>query len=220
MLRPTPLPTCYSVVHLVRDPVRWAISFFDYHSQKPPPEDWIKTGKPVCGQRANRNKYATLAALASPLGIDAPLLAAAEAACAALVAPSKTYLWHLSRDDTEVAEEERLRMMALLHVLDTGSHGDLLRAGTNALELVRRGGDDGDGPTRRVLTLWMEDIVGAPEESFGRLARFLVGLAAPAAPRAPAEAAAVMDAEAEAAATALGARLVAAQERAFSHKAG
>ena len=43
--RVAPVPSCNIVVHMVRDPASWAISFYDYHRQDPTPEAWVKHAK-------------------------------------------------------------------------------------------------------------------------------------------------------------------------------
>ena len=91
---------------------------------------WVRDERPDCtggagkaGQPSIRDQFVRL------LGVDSSHLDAAVAACTALVRPRATYFEHLHRYD----EREGLRLMALLHVLDVNSHGDLLRAAANAL---------------------------------------------------------------------------------------
>ena len=70
--------TCYtSVVHLLRDPARWAISAYDFHRKSPPTEEWVTKPQDLC-LPSQAQLYAE-----SLLGDDG--LAAARRSCAALV---------------------------------------------------------------------------------------------------------------------------------------
>ena len=182
--RPTPLPACFVVVHMVRDPARWALSWYDFHRQQPPPEGWIHSHAPNCTTIVSHDESARL------VGVGGDLLEAAMLACATLVDPSHSYYAHLRAYDED--ERAGLRSMALLHVLDTQLRGDLLRAAANAVTLRRTLGPE------RVLTVWMDQIVAEPEASFGRLATFLVGVDVPAVAQSAAVASALLEAQAAA----------------------
>ena len=179
--RPSPLPACFVVVHMVRDPARWALSWFDFHRQQPPPEGWIFTHGPNCTKILSNDESARL------VGVGPGLLDAAVLACSRLVDPSHSYFEHLRSYDGD--ERAGLHSMALLHVLDNMLRGDLLRAAANAVTLRRTLG------LERTLTVWMDAIVAEPEASLGRLASFLVGVDVPAVARSAAVASALLEAQ-------------------------
>ena len=113
--RPTPLPAaCFAVVHMVRDPARWAISFYDFHRQQPPPEGWIHNHIPDCRGVTTHGENARA------VGIDGTLLDAAVEACTSLVDAQASYFDHLRTYDGD--EANGLRSMALLHLLDAPAH--------------------------------------------------------------------------------------------------
>ena len=170
LLSPAPLPSCFYVVHMVRDPARWALSFYDYHSQTPTPEHWVEESSrhPYCGPKT--------AEFAEALGLREPLLGSAIAACDELTTPSWTYLQHLQR----LPERDGLRFMAFMNLFGRdggGQVGDMLRAAANAAALRR-----GAGSGARVLTFSMDEMATSPEISFAQLAAFVADAAA-AAPR-------------------------------------
>ena len=71
-------------VHMVRDPVRWAISYYDYHRAVPTPESWVTLKRPSCEPAHAEH--------AGALGLDVKTMNAAIAACVALVRPNYTCL--------------------------------------------------------------------------------------------------------------------------------
>ena len=83
VLRPGPLPACYRVVHLVRDPARWSLSFYDYHRQVPTPESWVHSMRPECDWARPQHAIA--------IGMDAAQLDATKSACLTLVRPGLSY---------------------------------------------------------------------------------------------------------------------------------
>ena len=152
-----------SVVHLLRDPARWAISAYDFHRKSPPTEEWVTKSQDLCAP-SQAQLYAE-----SLLGDDG--LAAARKACAALVngaaggvfsgllgGGSRRSLYDLLQT---LPERDGIRLMALFGVLggdrlppDSFGGGDLVRMAANARRL-RAGG-------RRVFNLWMDDVLERP----------------------------------------------------------
>ena len=174
--------TCYtSVVHLLRDPARWAISAYDFHRKSPPTEEWVTKSQDLCAP-SQAQLYAE-----SLLGDDG--LAAARRACAALVngaaggvfsgllgGGSRRSLYDLLHT---LPERDGIRLMALFGVLggdrlppDSFGGGDLVRMAANARRL-RAGG-------RRVFNLWMDDVLERPSTTLSSLAGFFAAAAAAA----------------------------------------
>ena len=174
--------TCYtSVVHLLRDPARWAISAYDFHRKSPPTEEWVTKSQDLCAP-SQAQLYAE-----SLLGDDG--LAAARRACAALVngaaggvfsgllgGGSRRSLYDLLHT---LPERDGIRLMALFGVLggdrlppDSFGGGDLVRMAANARRL-RAGG-------RRVFNLWMDDVLERPSTALSSLAGFFAAAAAAA----------------------------------------
>ena len=174
ILSPAPMPPCHTVVHMVRDPARWALSWYDYHMQQPTPERWVEQVKPVCDLAHSEYKDA-------PFGLRAGWVNNAIAACRAIVErrPSFSVLQHLRA----LPEMEGIRFASLLNLLGVSSHdagGDLMRSAANQVTIERRQGEAAaatsapPGSRARVATLWMDEVVDAPEVAMPRLAAYLV----------------------------------------------
>lgn len=131
-----PVPPCVAVVHMVRDPARWALSFYDYHRQKQQPRDerWVYRYRPRCALPHEQYQRAL-----EPFGLSAELLNATLAACRALVWADRSLHEHFS--PLRLSEPDGARLAAFMNVL-SGPHlveagGDMLRAAVNALALRR-----------------------------------------------------------------------------------
>ena len=185
VLSPSSVPPCYAVVHMVRDPARWALSFYDYHVQTPTPERWTAFYRPSC--EFAHPEYAMVVP-----GLRDEWVRVAQAACNAIVMrhPSFTVLEHLR----SLPEEEGLRLMTLLNVLkgtnSTLGHqragGDLMRSAANQLVLKRRAGSAADGAVHarpRVVVLWMDEAVEKTAATMEALATFLVDAVSESRPR-------------------------------------
>ena len=162
LLSPAPVPSCYYVVHMVRDPARWALSFYDYHSQTPTPEAWADESQrhPHCGPKS--------AEFAEALGLREPLLGAAIAACEELTHPGRSYVQHMRM----LPESDGLRFTAYMNLWgNNGQVGDMLRSAANAVALRQRGAE------ARVLTFSMDEMASAPETAFGQLAAIVADAA-------------------------------------------
>ena len=169
--RQSPVPPCYVIVHMVRDPARWTLSFYDYHRQTPGPEKWIEEKPPKCALAQREH--------AAMVGLEGTLLAETLSACGRLIAQSgerSSLATHLH----QLPELDGLRLMAFMNTLGSSPTGDLLRSAANAIALRRKtssGGDrSSDGGYRRpqVLTFWMDTMVSEPEAAFAELGDFVV----------------------------------------------
>ena len=179
------VPPCYAVVHMVRDPARWALSFYDYHVQTPTPERWTAFDRPSC--EFAHPEYARVVP-----GLRDEWVRAAQAACNAIVMrhPSFTVLEHLR----SLPEEEGLRLMTLLNVLKgtNSTHGrqraggDLMRSAANQLVLKRCAGSTVDGVVHarpRVGVMWLDEVVERTAATMEALATFLVDAVGESRPR-------------------------------------
>ena len=160
-------PACYRVVHMVRDPMRWAVSFYDYHRQEPTPEKWVLRLKPVCSSRRLELYIDVL----EPLGARRELFDAAAASCNGTVRPGWTIMDHLRG----LPEEQGLRFMAYAGLVhgNGGPVGDLPRSMANAAKLRQL----------RVHNLFMDDVIADLRGSMAHLAHFIAGDDAPATRR-------------------------------------
>jgi len=166
--RIAPVPSCNVVVHMVRDPASWALSFYDYHRQDPTPEGWVKVYKPTCTFK-HRNGWN---ASAEVLGLDTKTVGQLVAACTALVQPGKTYWQHLST----LTEADGLRLMAFMNIFggeNILAGGDLTRSAANALSF-RAAADTPDAMPPLVANLWMDAVVHDLAVAMAGLADFLV----------------------------------------------
>jgi len=166
--RIAPVPSCNVVVHMVRDPASWALSFYDYHRQDPTPEGWVKVYKPTCTFK-HRNGWN---ASAEVLGLDTETVGQLVAACTALVQPGKTYWQHLST----LTEENGLRLMAFMNIFggeSSAACGDLTRSAANALSF-RAAADTPDVMPPLVANLWMDAVLHDLAVAMAGLADFLV----------------------------------------------
>lgn len=180
-LSPVPVPPCFAIVHMVRSPASWALSFYDYHVQDPTPEKSVETAKPVC-ELAHPPEYMD----ALP-GLRAGWVGDAVAACQAIVErnPHHSILQHLRT----LPETEGLRLAVLLNLFrDSRVHrnglpagnGDMMRAAANQVTIERRQGEVAAASATpldsraRVTTIWMDETIGAPEATMTQLAAFLI----------------------------------------------
>lgn len=148
ILRQTPVPACYTFVHMVRDPARWTISWYDYHRQSPTPEIWIERYYPKC--------YPALWEHVTALNMSKRVLDDAIALCQRLVQPNVSFYSHLSI----LSEFDGMRLSALVNILGGESHhstatGDMLRSAVNAKVLSQ-------SPRIRVLNLLLDDLIIQP----------------------------------------------------------
>ena len=154
------LPTCFKIVHMVREPQIWAVSFYDYHRQKPPPEHWEDQVRPSC--RLPQALQSLYVQALEPFGLTTALLDAAIRTCDALVHGNKTYLEHMRM----LPEADGVRFMAYMNILDaqtTLAGADVLRSAVNAV-LLRN---------HHVFDLYMDDVLEDLSGSMARLASFL-----------------------------------------------
>lgn len=160
-LRLEPLPPCYAYVHMVRDPARWALSFYDYHRGESG-EGWDKKYVPICSLAH--------AGYAAALSLTEPLLNATVAACAALVTPG----WSLTRHLRRLPEADGLRLMGLLNILGGGismATGDLARSAAN-LRTLR----SSKNSAVRFINVFMDDFIAEPRVPLAEIAEFVVDL--------------------------------------------
>jgi len=163
-LRPSPMPPCYAFLHMVRDPAKWAVSFYDYHRAGHEENAWVDY-VPNC--------TAGLPTHASALELSAPLLDATVAACAALVTPGHNFFRHLR----DLPEEDGLRLVALLMILGGtkpghDSHlptGELGRSAANLRKMQ-------ETPQARVLNMLMDDFITRPAVAMSEVSDFVTNL--------------------------------------------
>jgi hypothetical protein len=145
-LPPGVLPSCFDVLHFVRDPATWAISAYDYHRQVPTPErGLVDRVRPMC--------------LEPPayyhLGHDHS--SRAVHACRNLFDANHSLYNHL----LTLPEYDGVKMMALRNILSESggtedAGGDLMRMVTNALMLRQ-------DPARHIHNVWMDELKARPE---------------------------------------------------------
>jgi hypothetical protein len=160
-LRLEPLPPCYAYVHMVRDPARWTLSFYDYHRGEPG-ERWDKKYVPICSLAH--------AGYAAALSLTKPLLNATVAACAALVTPG----WSLNQHLRRLPEADGLRLTGLLNILGGGiseATGDLARSAAN-LRTLR----SSKNSAVRFINVFMDDFIAEPRVPLAEIAEFVVDL--------------------------------------------
>ena len=159
-----PVPSCVGVVHMVRDPARWALSFYDYHRQVQQPRDerWVHRYRPRCTLPYKQYQRAL-----EPYGLTSRLLNATMEACRALVWPNRSLHEHLLR----LSERDGARLSALMNVLSgpklVEAGGDMLRAAVNALTFRAM--------SLAVLDWRLDDAMANLNDSMAALAHFLVG---------------------------------------------
>ena len=160
-LRLKPLPSCYAYVHMVRDPARWALSFYDYQRGEAG-ERWAKEYVPICSLAH--------AGYATALSLTKPLLNATVAACAALVTPG----WSLNQHLRRLPEADGLRLTGLLNILGGGiseATGDLARSAAN-LRTLR----SSKNSAVRFINVFMDDFIAEPRVPLAEIAEFVVDL--------------------------------------------
>eukprot|EP00316_Scyphosphaera_apsteinii_P005959 CAMPEP_0119310232 /NCGR_PEP_ID=MMETSP1333-20130426/18302_1 /TAXON_ID=418940 /ORGANISM="Scyphosphaera apsteinii, Strain RCC1455" /LENGTH=276 /DNA_ID=CAMNT_0007314383 /DNA_START=298 /DNA_END=1128 /DNA_ORIENTATION=- len=155
VLRPQLVPRCYAVVHMVRDPARWALSLFDYHRQSPTPEQWVLHYRPSCSS--------TL--VESALNMSQELLGGIQALCHRLVQPNISFYDHL----TTLPEFDGLRLAAVLNILglkDGSRMGDVPRSAANAQVLQRS--------RVAVINVFMDDLILQQDRVITDIASFVL----------------------------------------------
>ena len=175
--RTAPLPSCVKVVHMVRDPAHWAISYYDYHRQIPLAESWVTRINATCRLKETLT-------IPQGHGITTMQLHRASEACIALIGDSNVTFHHALQHLPEVDGLRFVAFMLILHTRDDQQQpcsgvGDLLRAAFNAHTLRSHGVD--------VFTMHMDQTNKHVKEVLGRLAAFVSraigqdGMAAPLA---------------------------------------
>ena len=161
-LRPSPMPPCYAFLHMVRDPAKWAVSFYDYHRAGHEIKAWVGYElNCTVGQPTH----------ASALEMSGALLDATVAACAALVTPGHTFYRHLR----DLPEKDGLRLVALLSIFggtNLESHlptGELGRSAANLRKMQ-------ETPQARVLNMFMDDFITRPAVAMSKVSDFVTNL--------------------------------------------
>lgn len=141
-LPPGTVPSCFQVLHFVRDPATWAVSAYDYHRQVPTPEPGlIERVRPMC--------------LPPPAfyNLGHEQSSRAVQACRKIFDDHQSLYYHL----LTLPENDGVKLMALRNILgETGKFGeDLLRMVTN-YRILRQ------DPARRILNVWMDELKARP----------------------------------------------------------
>ena len=153
---PGVVPSCFDVLHFVRDPATWAVSAYDYHRQIPTPErGLIERVRPMCLEPPAyfrfRHDYSRTAVRACHQIFDA----------------NHSLYHHL----LTLPEYDGVKIMALRNILSESggvedAGGDLLRMVSNALILSQH-------PTRRIHNVWMDELKARPEAVLSALLDFV-----------------------------------------------
>lgn len=159
------VPTCNSIIHFVRDPANWALSFYRYHSQSPVTEEWTNESPDVCKpfEHFQNNKKLGTAGLS--------ILGRAQAQCQMVWSPNHTFHAQLSK----LPEMEAVQLSTFFLLFGNDPvhvpgglrpvGGDMLRMVANAQTL-----DHAEVP---VFNLWMDDMKQRPRVTIRGMTHFL-----------------------------------------------